>query len=87
MGEPGRSPAFEPRCAGLRAVSVDPLPPSARRAPRRRRSWRTAALVAVGAVLLFALGVALGLALDDRPVPGGTQTFVRTLEPLPQQAP
>jgi hypothetical protein len=38
-------------------------------------------------VLLFALGVALGLALDDRPVPGGTQTFVRTLEPLPQQPP
>jgi hypothetical protein len=40
-----------------------------------------------GAVILFALGVALGLALDDRPVPGGTQTFVRTLEPLPQRAP
>ncbi len=68
-------------------MSVDPLPPRARRAPRRRRPWRTAALVAVGAVLLFGLGVALGLALDDRPVPGGTQTFVRTLEPLPQQAP
>jgi hypothetical protein len=43
-----------------------------------------AALV-VCAVLVFALGVALGLALDDRPVPGGTQTVVRTLEPLPQQ--
>ena len=28
-----------------------------------------------------------GLALDDRPVPGGTQTFVRTLEPLPQTPP
>jgi hypothetical protein len=36
-------------------------------------------------VLLFAVGVALGLALDDRPVPGGTQTLVRTLEPLPEQ--
>ena len=27
------------------------------------------------------------LALDDRPVPGGTQTSVRTLEPLPQTTP
>jgi hypothetical protein len=43
-----------------------------------------AALVVCG-VLVFALGVALGLALDDRPVPGGRQTVVRTLEPLPQQ--
>jgi hypothetical protein len=41
----------------------------------------------LGAALVFALGVALGLALDDRPVPGGTQTFVRTLEPLPQKTP
>ena len=68
-------------------MSVDPLPARPRRAPRRRRPWRTAALLVVGAVLLFGLGVALGLALDDRPVPGGTQTVVRTLEPLPQQAP
>jgi len=43
--------------------------------------------VVVGAALLFAAGLSLGLALDDRPVPGGTQTFVRTLEPLPQQEP
>jgi hypothetical protein len=38
-------------------------------------------------VLLFAVGLALGRALQDRPVPGGTQTFVRTLEPLPQTPP
>jgi hypothetical protein len=58
-----------------------------RRHDARRSSWlRIALLVALGAAL-FAGGVALGLALDDRPVPGGTQTFVRTLEPLPQQAP
>lgn len=56
-----------------------------RRAPRRSPWPRVAALVAA-AVIVFALGVALGLALDDRPVPGGTQTFVRTLEPLPQQS-
>jgi hypothetical protein len=40
----------------------------------------------VGALIVFALGIALGLALDDRPVPGGTQTLVRTLEPAPQQS-
>jgi ferric-dicitrate binding protein FerR (iron transport regulator) len=57
----------------------------ARRPSRRRRPWRRVAALVVGVVLVFALGVALGLALDDRPVPGGTQTFVRTLEPLPQQ--
>ena len=34
---------------------------------------------------LFGLGD--GLALEDRPVPGGTQTSVRTLEPLPQEEP
>jgi hypothetical protein len=44
-------------------------------------------LAVVLAVLLFAGGLALGLALEDRPVPGGTQTSVRTLEPLPQQEP
>jgi hypothetical protein len=66
-------------------VTVDPLPPR-RRPPRKRRWPRVLALVVTGLVL-FAVGVALGLALDDRPVPGGTQTFVRTLEPLPQRAP
>ena len=66
-------------------MSVDPAPVTRRRAPRRSPWPRIAALVA-GAVIVFALGVALGLALDDRPVPGGTQTFVRTLEPVPQQS-
>lgn len=59
----------------------------ARRAATRRRAWPRLALLALAAAVLFAAGVALGLALDDRPVPGGTQTIVRTLEPLPQQAP
>ena len=57
----------------------------ARRAARRRRTWPRVLAVVVGAVLLVAVGLAVGLALHDRPVPGGTQTFVRTLEPLPQQ--
>lgn len=68
-------------------MTLDPEARLARRAARKRRTWPRVVAVVVGAVLLFALGLALGLALDDRPVPGGTQTFVRTLEPLPQTAP
>jgi hypothetical protein len=59
----------------------------ARRQSARRRTWPRVVAVVLGAAILFALGVALGLALDDRPVPGGTQTYVRTLEPLPQTEP
>ena len=66
-------------------MSVEPASVVRRRPPRRRSPWPRIAALVVGAVILFALGVALGLALDDRPVPGGTQTFVRTLEPVPQQ--
>lgn len=68
------------------SVGLDSLPRE-RRVPRRRRVWPKLVALVVGAVLLFAAGLSLGLALDDRPVPGGTQTFVRTLEPLPQQEP
>ena len=66
-------------------MSVGPVSAARRRPPRKRRLWPRVAALVVCAVLVFALGVALGLALDDRPVPGGTQTVVRTLEPLPQQ--
>jgi hypothetical protein len=59
----------------------------ARRQAGRRRTWPRVVAVVLGAAIVFALGVALGLALDDRPVPGGTQTYVRTLQPLPQQEP
>ncbi|HEY5295351.1 MAG TPA: hypothetical protein VIJ70_07740 [Gaiellaceae bacterium] len=39
----------------------------------------------VGAALIvaFAVGIALGEALDDGSSPGGTQSLVRTLNPLP----
>jgi hypothetical protein len=37
----------------------------------------------VVAVVTFAVGVAVGEALHDNPKPGGTQTLVRTLKPLP----
>ena len=66
-------------------MTVDPL--RVRRRPPRKRRWPRVLALVVAGLLLFAIGVALGLALDDRPVPGGTQTFVRTLEPLPQRAP
>ncbi len=67
-------------------MSLDPASVARRRPPRRRRRWPRIAALVVGAAVLFGLGIALGLALDDRPVPGGTQTFVRTLEPVPQQS-
>ena len=41
------------------------------------------ALIVVGVVVVFAIGIALGQALHDNPQPGGTQTLVRTLQPLP----
>lgn len=66
-------------------MTVDPLPP--RRRPPRRRRWPRVLALVVAALVVFGVGVALGIALQDRPVPGGTQTFVRTLEPLPQRAP
>jgi hypothetical protein len=41
-------------------------------------------LVLVLALLAaFVVGVGLGEALHDNPKPGGTQTLVRTLHPLP----
>jgi hypothetical protein len=39
-------------------------------------------VVAVGIVVAFAVGVALGQALHDNPRPGGVQTTLRTLPPL-----
>jgi hypothetical protein len=46
---------------------------------RRVLAWivRLAVVVAV-----FVAGLAIGRALEDAPEPGGTQTVVRTLEPL-----
>lgn len=57
-------------------------PVPARRPPPHRSRART--LLPAGAALVaFALGIAVGEALDDNPRPGGTQTLVRTLNPLP----
>jgi len=63
--------------------------PSLRRPPRRRsrrqNAWLRSVAVVVLVLLVFALGVALGQALNDSPPPPSTATYVRTLEPLPQQ--
>jgi hypothetical protein len=42
-----------------------------------------AVLVAAGIVVAFVVGIAVGGALHDNAQPSGTQTLVRTLEPLP----
>jgi hypothetical protein len=54
--------------------------------PRKRRVLRTA-LVVIGAVLAFVLGIAFARTVDDRPKSSGVVTRVRTLTPLPQRAP
>ena len=41
------------------------------------------ALLVAALVIVFVVGVAVGEALHDNPTPGGTQTLVRTLRPLP----
>ncbi len=41
-------------------------------------------LLAIGLlVVVFVVGVAVGESLDDGSQPAGTQTLVRTLQPLP----
>ncbi|HEX5449732.1 MAG TPA: hypothetical protein VFW85_06710 [Gaiellaceae bacterium] len=41
------------------------------------------AIAAVALVIVFVVGIAVGKALNDNSQPGGTQTIVRTLDPLP----
>jgi hypothetical protein len=55
-----------------------------RRARRRSRGRRLTVWIVRLAVLalVFVAGMAIGRAIEDTPSPGGTQTIVRTLEPL-----
>ncbi len=66
------------------------LEPPRRRVPPRRsprdRIGRVVLLV-VGLALAFLLGVAFARTLDERPKSGGAETIVRTLTPVPQDAP
>ena len=52
-----------------------------RRVPRRRRPYGVWALRAAGLLIVFAVGIALGQALDDSSPPSGTDTSIRTLVP------
>jgi hypothetical protein len=44
---------------------------------------RRRATLVVAVLVIFAVGIALGEALHDNPRPGGEETRVRTLTPLP----
>ncbi|MBD0347645.1 MAG: hypothetical protein ICV59_00710 [Thermoleophilia bacterium] len=64
-------------------------PDAGERSARRRRPILRWLLLLLGSAGLFAVGVALGDALDDNEDPerSPTQTLVRTLGPLPLSAP
>jgi hypothetical protein len=51
-------------------------------AARSRRRGGLVVLSLLAALVLFALGIAVGEALNDNPKPGGTQTLTRTLKVL-----
>ncbi len=53
----------------------------------RRHAIGRVVLIAIGLALAFLLGIAFARTLDERPQGGGTETIVRTLTPLPQEAP
>ena len=59
--------------------------PSPRRRPPRRNPWPRRAIIAALVLAIFVIGIALGEALNDGPPAPSTQTYVRTLEPVPQQ--
>jgi hypothetical protein len=50
--------------------------------PRRgRRRWGMWALRVAALLVMFAIGIAIGQAMDDASAPAGTNTSVRTLAP------
>ena len=55
----------------------EPLPRP--RTARRRRPAVRLLLPAIAAIVVFAVGVALGEALHDNPKPGGNRTVVKPL--------
>jgi hypothetical protein len=52
------------------------------RRARRRSPWPRRLLVSVLVLLVFALGIAVGKALNDGPPTPATETYVRTLTAL-----
>ena len=67
-------------------MTAVPGTPQRRERDRRRPSTgrRVVAWIVRLAVVavVFVAGLAVGMALEDAPSPGGSQTIVRTLEPL-----
>lgn len=65
------------------------LPTSERRRDRARRRRSARAVVWILRVVVLAVvflaGLSIGRAVEQAPRPGGTQTIVRTLEPLTVQ--
>lgn len=55
------------------------------RRPAPRSQWPRRIVITILALVVFAVGIALGQALSDGPPPPATETYVRTLEPLPQE--
>ncbi len=55
--------------------------------PSRRERVGRVLLVLVGLGLAFVIGMAFAETLDERPRSNGLETNVRTLTPLPQEAP
>jgi hypothetical protein len=55
--------------------------------PRPRETAARVLLLVLLLVFTFLLGIAFAHTLDERPEPGGVETTVRTLTPLPQQPP
>ena len=66
---------------------LEQTPHQGRDRPSRREQAGRVLLILVGVGLAFVLGVAFAQTLDDRPKSGGAETNVRTLTPLPQEAP
>ena len=63
-----------------------PRRPNRDRRSRREKIGRVL-LVVVGLTLAFLVGIAFARTLDERPRSSGAETNVRTLTPLPQEAP
>jgi hypothetical protein len=57
------------------------LTPGPRRRARRRRPRLAWLLALAGAAVVFAIGVALGQAIEENRGDGDTQTSIRTLAP------
>lgn len=62
---------------------LETVRPRPRRPPRRGPGPLAIAVGILLVVLAFLVGLALGQALEEGPTPRGTQTVVRTLQPVP----